>query len=50
LHEQRATDNELRYYRSLYEAQTSSVSWKLTWPLREAKVYAVKAQRKLADR
>jgi hypothetical protein len=48
LHRRRAADHELSYFRGLYEAQTDSISWKVTWPLREAKVLAGKAQRRLA--
>jgi hypothetical protein len=50
LHQRRADDNELAYYRGLYESQVDSVSWKLTRPLRDAKVLAAKVQRKLAER
>jgi hypothetical protein len=50
LHEHRADQAELNYYRRLYEDQVDSVSWKLTRPLREAKVLAGKAQRRLAAR
>jgi hypothetical protein len=48
LHRQRAADAELSYYRALYESQVDSVSWRVTWPLREAKVIAGKAQRRLS--
>ena len=50
LHQQRADENELAYYRRLYESQVDSVSWKVTRPLRDAKVLAAKVQRKLAER
>jgi multidrug resistance efflux pump len=50
LHQRRADENELAYYRSLYESQVDSVSWKVTRPLRDAKVLAAKVQRKLAER
>ena len=50
LHQRRADENELAYYRGLYESQVDSVSWKVTRPLRDAKVLAAKVQRKLAER
>ena len=50
LHEHRADQNELNYYRGLYEDQVDSVSWKVTRPLRDVKTLATKAQRRLADR
>ena len=50
LHEHRAENNERDYYRNLYEHQVDSVSWKVTSPLRGAKVLAAKVQKKLAER
>ena len=38
----RADENELAYYRGLYEKQVDSVSWKVTRPLRDAKVLAAR--------
>ena len=49
LHALRAERSEERYFQQLYRALESSVSWKVTRPLRSAKVLAAKFRR-LRDR
>jgi hypothetical protein len=45
LHELRALRADEQYFQKLYRALESSVSWKVTRPLRSAKVLAAKVQR-----
>ena len=45
LHELRAQRADEAYFQKLYEGLEASVSWKLTKPLRSAKVFAAKVER-----
>jgi hypothetical protein len=49
LHELRALRADEQYFQQLYRALEASVSWKVTRPLRSAKVLAAKVRR-LRDR
>ena len=49
LHELRARQADEQYFQRLYRALEGSVSWKVTRPLRSAKVLAAKVRR-LRDR
>jgi len=50
LHHLRAERREVAYYEQLAEQVTSSLSWRITTPLRSGKVFAARVRRKLAER
>ena len=50
LHRLRAERREVEYYEELTRQLQSSVSWRVTAPLRSGKTLAVKVRRKLSER
>ena len=50
LHRLRAERREADYYERLAAQVTTSLSWRVTTPLRSGKVFAGKVRRKLAER
>jgi hypothetical protein len=50
VHRLRAERREVDYYERLAQQVTSSLSWRITTPLRSGKAVAAKARRKLAER
>lgn len=50
LHRLRAERREVEYYENLARQLQSSISWRVTAPLRSGKTLAVKVRRKLAER
>ena len=47
LHQLRAKERQIDHYRARAEYMEGTLSWKLTWPLREAKRVYVKVRRLL---
>lgn len=50
LHRLRAERREVEYYEKLAGQMQSSISWRVTAPLRSGKTLAVKVRRKLSER
>ena len=50
LHRLRAEHREVEYHEKLTRQMQSSVSWRITAPLRSGKTLAVKVRRKLSER
>jgi hypothetical protein len=48
LHEQRAAEREVEHLRAQIARMESSLSWRITWPLRAVKTYWHKLKRRLS--